>query len=83
VIGNPQQPRKGGSFTSYEDIGGLKPQLQRIREMIELPLRYPEVFERLASTPPKGVLLHGPPGCGKTLIARAIAHETEANCLVP
>lgn len=64
---------------SYEDIGGLKQQLQRIREMIEMPLRYPEVFERLGIDPPKGVLLHGPPGCGKTLIARAIAHETEAN----
>jgi transitional endoplasmic reticulum ATPase len=64
---------------AYEDIGGLKPQLQRIREMIELPLRHPEVFERLGIDPPKGVLLHGPPGCGKTLIARAIARETEAN----
>ena len=64
---------------SYEDIGGLKPQLQRIREMIELPLRYPEVFKRLGIDAPKGVLLLGPPGCGKTLIARAIAHETEAN----
>ncbi|MDP2894968.1 MAG: CDC48 family AAA ATPase [bacterium] len=64
---------------SYEDVGGLKPQLHRIREMIELPLRYPEVFQRLGIDPPKGVLLYGPPGCGKTLIARAIAHETEAN----
>jgi len=64
---------------SYEDIGGLRPQLHRIREMIELPLRYPEVFQRLGIDAPKGVLLHGPPGCGKTLIARAIAHETEAN----
>lgn len=66
-------------IVSYEDIGGLKSQLQRIREMIELPLRYPEVFKRLGIDAPKGVLLHGPPGCGKTLIARAIAHETEAN----
>ncbi len=80
VIGNPQQAEKVAEHsTSYEDIGGLKPQLQRIREMIELPLRYPEVFERLGIDAPKGVLLHGPPGCGKTLIARAIAHETEAN----
>jgi transitional endoplasmic reticulum ATPase len=63
---------------SYEDIGGLKPQLQRIREMIELPLRFPEVFARLGIDPPTGVLLHGPPGTGKTLIARTIAHETEA-----
>ncbi len=64
---------------SYEDIGGLKPQLHRIREMIELPLRYPEVFERLGIDAPASVLLHGPAGCGKTLIARAIAHETQAN----
>ncbi len=64
---------------TYEDIGGLKPHLLRIREMIELPLRYPEVFERLGIGAPTGVLLYGPPGCGKTLIARAIAHETQAN----
>lgn len=63
---------------SYEDIGGLSNQIQRIREMIELPLRYPEVFERLGIDPPRGVLLHGPPGTGKTLIARAVANETDA-----
>ena len=66
---------------SYEDVGGLRRELHRIREMIELPLRYPEVFDRLGIDAPKGVLLHGPPGCGKTLIARAIAHETEATFL--
>jgi transitional endoplasmic reticulum ATPase len=70
--------RVSGAIT-YEDIGGLHRVIRRIREMIELPLRYPEVFERLGIDPPKGVLLHGPPGCGKTLIARAVAHETSAH----
>ena len=73
------QPKEGPRPLSYEDIGGLKREILRIREIIELPLRYPEVFERLGIDAPKGVLLHGPPGCGKTLIARAVAHETEAN----
>ena len=63
---------------SYEDIGGLGLQVQRIREMIELPLRYPQVFERLGIDAPKGLFLYGPPGTGKTLIARAVANETEA-----
>lgn len=63
---------------SYEDIGGLKKEIRRIREMIELPLRHPQVFERLGIDAPKGVFLHGPPGCGKTLIARAVANETDA-----
>jgi len=63
---------------TYEDVGGLEEQIQRIREMIELPLRHPEVFDRLGIEPPKGVLLHGPPGTGKTLIAKAVANETFA-----
>jgi transitional endoplasmic reticulum ATPase len=62
----------------YEDIGGLGKELQRIREMIELPLKYPAVFDRLGVEPPKGVLLYGPPGTGKTLIARVVAAETNA-----
>lgn len=69
---------KGRIGLTYEDIGGLGEQIQRIREMIELPLRHPEVFERLGIEPLKGVLLHGPPGTGKTLIAKAVANETFA-----
>lgn len=68
----------GQTKISYEDIGGLGVQIQRIREMIELPLRYPQIFERLGIDAPKGVLLYGPPGTGKTLIARAVANETDA-----
>ena len=61
---------------TYEDIGGLWEEIQRIREMIELPLKHPQVFQRLGIDPPKGVLLHGPPGTGKTLIAKAVANES-------
>jgi transitional endoplasmic reticulum ATPase len=64
---------------SYEDVGGLGRTISRIREMIELPLRFPEVFDRLGIDPPRGVLLYGSPGCGKTLIARAVANETAAH----
>lgn len=76
------EAESGNRGHSYEDVGGAKAQLQRIREMIELPLRFPEVFERLGVSAPRGVLLYGPPGCGKTLIARAIAHETDAKFFV-
>ena len=64
---------------SYEDIGGLTDEIKKVREMIELPLRYPELFERLGVEAPKGVLLHGPPGTGKTLLAKAVASETNSN----
>ncbi|WP_456475704.1 CDC48 family AAA ATPase [Candidatus Pyrohabitans sp.] len=63
---------------TYEDIGGLKEEVRKIREMVELPINHPELFDRLGIDPPKGVLLHGPPGTGKTLIAKAVANETNA-----
>jgi transitional endoplasmic reticulum ATPase len=64
---------------AYEDIGGLERELEQVREMIELPMRHPELFGRLGIDPPKGVLLHGPPGTGKTLIAKAVANEIDAS----
>ena len=64
---------------SYEDIGGLDSELEQVREMIELPMRHPELFKRLGIEPPKGVLLHGPPGTGKTLIAKSVANEIDAS----
>ncbi len=71
--------QREGAGVTYEDIGGLRREIQRIREMIELPLRYPELFLRLGIEPPRGVLLYGPPGTGKTLIAKAVANETSAH----
>jgi len=79
ILNEPVPEAKGMPRTTYEDIGGLREEIQRIREMIELPLRHPEIFQRLGIDPPKGVLLHGPPGCGKTLLARAVANESEVN----
>ena len=64
---------------TYEDIGGLKEEVKKVREMIEIPLKRPELFEKLGITPPKGVLMQGPPGTGKTLLAKAVANESEAN----
>ncbi|WP_128903853.1 CDC48 family AAA ATPase [Halorubrum amylolyticum] len=68
-----------GPDVTYEDIGGLDSELEQVREMIELPMRHPELFKRLGIDPPKGVLLHGPPGTGKTLIAKAVANEIDAD----
>lgn len=81
ILSEPVPAARGVPRTTYEDIGGLYEEIQRIREMVELPLRHPELFQRLGIEPPKGVLLHGPPGCGKTLLARAVANESEANFL--
>jgi CDC48 subfamily AAA family ATPase len=69
----------GSSFVRYEDIGGLKDEVGRVREMIELPMKHPELFEKLGIKPPKGVLLFGPPGTGKTLLAKAVASESNAH----
>ena len=79
ILNEPAPEVKGLPRTTYEDIGGLHEEIQRVREMVELPLRHPEIFQRLGIEPPKGVFLHGPPGCGKTLLARAVANESEAN----
>jgi transitional endoplasmic reticulum ATPase len=81
-----EKPAKGfGSIkatgTTYENVGGLRTEVQRVREMIELPMKHPEVFQKLGIEPPKGVLLYGPPGTGKTLIAKAVANESGANFL--
>jgi len=67
---------------AYEDVGGMHEEIKKIREMVELPLKHPEIFEKLGIEPPKGVLLHGPPGTGKTLLAKAVANETDANFIL-
>ncbi len=70
------------SSVAYEDIGGLSEEIKKVREMVELPLKHPVLFERLGIEPPRGILLHGPPGCGKTLLAKAVANESDANFLL-
>ena len=80
VIGSgPKSASKSVSRVNYEDIGGLRNEIQKVREMIELPMRHPEIFDRVGIEAPRGVLLYGPPGTGKTLLAKAVANETNAN----
>src|SRR6266436_2765294 len=82
VMSEPTPEKKGIPIVTYEDIGGLHSEIPRLREMVELPLRHPELFQRLGIEPPKGVFLYGPPGCGKTLLAKAVANESDANFFV-
>ncbi len=73
-----EEPRDGRAIINYDDVGGMEETIKQLREMVELPLRYPELFTRLGVDPPKGVLLHGPPGTGKTRLAQAVANESDA-----
>jgi transitional endoplasmic reticulum ATPase len=79
ILEKPASELKIGPHISYEDVGGLKDEIQKIREMVELPIRHPEIFSHLGIDAPKGVLLYGPPGTGKTLLAKAVASETDAH----
>jgi len=78
ITGEAPEDARGTPDVTYEDIGGLDDELEQVREMIELPMRHPELFNQLGIEPPKGVLLHGPPGTGKTLMAKAVANEIDA-----
>ncbi|MEM4605555.1 MAG: CDC48 family AAA ATPase [Candidatus Pacearchaeota archaeon] len=87
IVLNPKavevsETESGVPQVTYEDIGGLTEEVKKIREMVELPLKHPEIFARLGIEPPKGVLLYGPPGTGKTLLAKAVANESEANFIL-
>lgn len=75
----PSSRKEVKQIIGYEDVGGLKKEIEKIREMVELPFKYPEFFEKLNVTPPKGILLYGPPGTGKTLLAKALSNELKAN----
>jgi transitional endoplasmic reticulum ATPase len=79
ILQEPMMEKTIPLRVTYEEIGGLKEEITRLREIVELPLRHPEVFQRLGIDPPNGILLYGPPGCGKTLLAKALANESEAN----
>ena len=85
VVLNPKAVELSGEKIpeiNYEDIGGLKEEIKKIREMVELPMKHPEIFDKLGIEAPKGVLLHGPPGTGKTLLAKAVATESDANFIL-
>ncbi len=79
ILLEPLSERKISSTITYDEVGGLREQIRRLREIVEIPLSHPEIFQRLGVDAPSGILLYGPPGCGKTLLAKALANECEAN----